>query len=185
MSPRPASSKARRDRTAGAFRQIELVFYIAVAVALALAGLALFGSAGYTFFTHLGEGSFTSNILILMDQMLLVFIVTELIHTVRAVIAENVLMTEPFLIVGIVAAIRRLIVISAEAKNVLGTPDFADLMVEMGLLLAVVVGLGVTIFLLRHTTRTEPRPAHEPESAGLRPERNRDSISPGAESGVL
>jgi uncharacterized membrane protein (DUF373 family) len=149
---------------AGTFRQVELIFYVAVAVALALAGLALFGSAGYTFVTDLGEGSFTSSILSLMDQMLLVFIVTELIHTIRAVIAENVLMTEPFLIVGIVAAIRRLIVISAEAKDVAGTAEFGDLMVEMGILIGVVVGLGVTIFLLRHTTHTEPRPAHEPEA---------------------
>lgn len=164
MSRQPMSAKRRRDRTAGAFRQVELVFYIAVAVALALAGLGLFGSAAYTFFTSLGEGSFASNILALMDQMLLVFIVTELIHTVRAVIAENVLMTEPFLIVGIVAAIRRLIVISAEAQDQVGTAEFADVMVEMGVLIGVVVGLGGTIFLLRHTTRTEPRPAHEPEA---------------------
>jgi hypothetical protein len=34
-------------------------------------------------------------------------------------------------------------------------------MVEMGILIGVVVGLGVTIFLLRHTTHTEPRPAYE------------------------
>jgi uncharacterized membrane protein (DUF373 family) len=152
----------RRERIADAFRQAELYFYVAVAVALALAGTALFGSAAYTFLTDLGEGSFASNILGLMDTMLLVFIVTELIHTVRAVIAENVLMTEPFLIVGIVAAIRRLIVISAEAQNLVGTSDFADAMVEMGVLIGVVVGLGITIFLLRHTTRTEPRPADEP-----------------------
>jgi uncharacterized membrane protein (DUF373 family) len=165
MSRRPVSSKQRRVRTADAFRQVELVFYVAVAVALALAGLGLFVSAVYTFFTDLGEDSFTSSILSLMDQMLLVFIVTELIHTIRAVIAENVLMTEPFLIVGIVAAIRRLIVISAEAKDVAGTPEFGDLMVELGILIGVVVGLGVTVFLLRHTEHTEPRPAHEPEAS--------------------
>jgi uncharacterized membrane protein (DUF373 family) len=160
MSQRP-SSKQKRDRTASLLRQVELIFYTAVAFALALAGLALFGSAAYTFFTHLDEGSFAGNILELMDQMLLVFIVTELIHTVRAVIDENVLMTEPFLIVGIVAAIRRLIVISAEAQDAVGTGQFGDLMVEMGILIGVVVGLGVTIFLLRHTTHTEPRPAYE------------------------
>ena len=152
----------KRDSAAGVFNRVEQAFYVAVAVALAAAGAVLFVNAFYVFFRDLGDLPLANNVLSFLDGMLLVFIVTELIHTVRAVIAENVLMTEPFLIVGIVAAIRRLIVISAEAKDVIGKPEFGDSMIEMGVLIGVVLALGITIFLLRHTSHTEPRPAHEP-----------------------
>jgi uncharacterized membrane protein (DUF373 family) len=101
-------------------------------------------------------------VLALLDGMLLVFIVTELIHTISAVVRQGVLLTEPFLIVGIVAVIRRLIVISAEAKDIAGTEEFGDLMLEIGLLTGSLVALGFVIFLLRHTTHSEPRPSYEP-----------------------
>jgi uncharacterized membrane protein (DUF373 family) len=56
---------------------------------------------------------------------------------------------EPFLIVGIVAAVRRLIVISAEAENLLGTAEFRDVMLEIGVLAVTVLLLGVTVLVLR------------------------------------
>ncbi|HVM35868.1 MAG TPA: phosphate-starvation-inducible PsiE family protein, partial [Actinomycetota bacterium] len=104
-----------------------------------------------------------SQLLGFLDAMLLVFIVTELIHTVRAILRENILMTEPFLIVGIVAAIRRLVVISAEIQDLVGKPEFSDALMEMGVLVAIVVGLAASIFMLRHTEHSEPRPSYEPE----------------------
>jgi hypothetical protein len=56
---------------------------------------------------------------------------------------------EPFLIVGIVAAVRRLIVTSAEAENLLGTAKFRDVMLEIGILAMAVLLLGVTVLVLR------------------------------------
>jgi uncharacterized membrane protein (DUF373 family) len=141
---------------------VEDCFYIGVALALAVAGLGLFGYVLYDFVAHIREDPFPSLILGLLDGLLLVFIITELIHTIRAVISEKVLISEPFLVVGIVAVIRRMVVVSAEAKDLIGKPQFSDAMLETGLLTAAVVGLGLVIFLLRHTTHSEPRPEHEP-----------------------
>jgi uncharacterized membrane protein (DUF373 family) len=101
-------------------------------------------------------------VLQLLEGVLLVFILTELIHTIGAIISEGVLTTEPFLIVGIVAAVRRLLVITAEAPEVSGEA-LRDALWEVGAMVLVVVGLGFTIFLVRHTYRTEPRPSHAPE----------------------
>jgi uncharacterized membrane protein (DUF373 family) len=160
MSAQPA----QRDRIASAFRFVEQAFYFGVAVALAIGGVILFFQVGWTFF-----GSFTANprgaIIQLLEGLLLVFILAELIHTVRAIIEENVLRTEPFLIVGIVAAIRRLLVVTADADRRLGQPEFRDLMIEMAALAGTVVLLGLTIYLVRHTFQSEPLPAHERESA--------------------
>jgi uncharacterized membrane protein (DUF373 family) len=162
---RPMSEQlAQRDRIASAFRFIEHAFYFGVAVAMAIGGIVLFFQVGWTFFQSLG-GDPRRAILQFLEGLLLVFILAELIHTVRAVIEENVLRTEPFLIVGIVAAIRRMLVITADADRYVGQAEFRDLVLEMAVLAATVVLLGVTIYLVRHTTQSEPVPAHERREA--------------------
>lgn len=160
----PDSPKESRVRSATEqfFGYLEDFFYVAIAGSLALAGLILFGYVVYDFGTHISDGEMTTQILSLLDGLLLVFIITELIHTIRAVIDDKILVSEPFLVVGIVAAIRRLVVVGAQSKELLGTPEFGDAMVEIGLLTGSVLALGVTIFLLRHTEHSEPRPSHEP-----------------------
>jgi uncharacterized membrane protein (DUF373 family) len=96
-------------------------------------------------------------VLELLSGLLLVFIFTELISTIRVAIARRTVQVEPFLIVGMVAAIRRLIVISAEAENVLGTVQFRDLMLEIGLLAGTVLVLGATVFVLRIARQGDDR----------------------------
>jgi uncharacterized membrane protein (DUF373 family) len=91
-----------------------------------------------------------------------VFIFTELMSTIRVAIARRRVEVEPFLIVGIVAAIRRLIVISAEAENLLGSAQFRDLMLEIGVLAGTVLVLGVTVFVLRIVHRGGDRPTIGP-----------------------
>jgi uncharacterized membrane protein (DUF373 family) len=150
-----------RHLTAQVFRYAEQAFYVGVAIALAVAGLVLFANVVHAFYVGLRAGNVAASVLSFLDGLLLVFIISEIIHTVRAVIDENVLTTEPFLIVGIVAAIRRLIVATAEAKEHLGRPEFGQVMLEIGALAGTVVALGLTIYLLRHTFHTEPKPSHE------------------------
>jgi uncharacterized membrane protein (DUF373 family) len=158
-----ARERRVREWTESGFGFIEDALYVLVALALAVGGIILFGSVVYDFASKVSDGSISTLILELLDGLLLVFIITELIHTIRVVIDEKVLVSEPFLVVGIVAAIRRLVVVSAEAKDLIGKPTFSDAMLEIGLLAATVLALGGTIFLLRHTTHSEPRPGHEPD----------------------
>ena len=157
-----ASERWLRDRTERGFGFVEDLLYVLVALALSLAGLALFGYAVYEFFTKVTQDPLSGLILALLDTLLLVFIITEIIHTIRVVIDEKILVSEPFLVVGIVAAIRRLVVVSAEAKDLIGKPEFGDAMLEIGVLTGTVLALGATIFMLRHTEHSEPRPSHEP-----------------------
>jgi uncharacterized membrane protein (DUF373 family) len=88
-------------------------------------------------------------VLELLSGLLLVFIFTELISTIRVVIARRSMVVEPFLIVGILAAVRRLIVVSAEAENLLGTAQFRDVMLEIAILAGTMLLLGATVLLLR------------------------------------
>ena len=136
----------------------EFLLDAAVAVALSVGGVVLFGVVVYDFVRHLGQGPVLRQVLDLLSGLLLVFIFTELISTVRVVIARRAVQAEPFLVVGIVAAIRRLIVISAEAEDVLGTPRFRDLILEIAVLAGTVLVLGATVLLLRLTRRGGDEP---------------------------
>ena len=164
-SQRDKGNDARlRERTSDAFGYAEDFFYVIVAGALALVGLAYFGYTVYDFVKHVADGEdFAVLAVELLSSLLLVFIFTEIIHTIRAVIDEKILVAEPFLIVGIVAAIRRMVVLSAEAQDLLGKPEFSDAMLELGILTMTALLLGLTIFLLRKTSTSEPVSEHEPD----------------------
>ena len=146
-----------RHRTSAFFRFAEEFFYVAVAASLALIGLLYFGYTLYDFVEHVRDqgGDLPELVIELLASLLLVFIFTEIINTIRAVIDEKILVAEPFLIVGIVAAIRRMIVLSAEAKDLLGERQFGDAMMELSVLAVTVLLLGMTVWLLRKTTQSE------------------------------
>jgi uncharacterized membrane protein (DUF373 family) len=150
MRPRGADWE-RRDRSgiAALLGYGEFLIDTVVALALIVGGTILLGVVVYDFVRDLGQGPFIAVVLELLSGLLLVFIFTELITTIRVVIARRRVVVEPFLIVGIVAAVRRLIVISAEAENLLGTAEFRDVMLEIGVLAVTVLLLGVTVLVLR------------------------------------
>jgi uncharacterized membrane protein (DUF373 family) len=142
----------------------EFLIDTTVALALIVGGTILLGVVVYDFVRDLGQGPFVAQVLELLSGLLLVFIFTELITTIRVVIARRRVVVEPFLIVGIVAAVRRLIVISAEAENLLGTAQFRDVVLEIAVLAGTVLLLGATVLVLRL------RPAADNESTTRLPE---------------
>ena len=159
-----SENSALREKVGDIFGYAEDGFYVAVAGALVAVGAIYLVYTIYDFIVHWSDGGDLSILVVeLLGGLLLVFIFTELVHTIRAVIDERVLVADPFLIVGIVAAIRRIIVLSAEAKNLVGKPEFSDAMLELGILTVMVLLLGLTVFLLRRTTSSEPVSEHEPD----------------------
>ena len=140
----------------------EFLIDTVVALALIVGGTILLGVVMYDFVSGLGQGPFVVVVPSLLSGLLLVFIFTELITTIRVVIARRKVVVEPFLIVGIVAAVRRLIVISAEAENLLGTVKFRDVMLEIAILAGTVLLLGATVLPRRR--RRLYGPADQPFS---------------------
>ncbi len=154
MRPEGADQRRRdQSRIAALLGYGEVLIDTAVALALIVGGAILLGVVVYDFARDLGRVAFVGNALGLLSGLLLVFIFTELISTIRVIIARRRVEVEPFLIVGIVAAVRRLIVVSAEAENLLGTARFRDVMLEIGVLAATVLLLGATVLVLRITRR--------------------------------
>src|SRR4030081_3360117 len=86
----------------------------------------------------------------------------EIPHTVPISIRSHVLVTEPFLDVGLIASIRRILVISLEMATFTkettwsneGASVIRSSMIELGLLGGLVFVLVVSIVLLRRYPRT-------------------------------
>jgi uncharacterized membrane protein (DUF373 family) len=156
---------------------IALGVLLAAAAALALTGTVPLFAAGVRDFTG------TSAIFVLIDRLLLVLLLVELLHTVRISVRSHVLVIEPFLIIGIIAIIRRTLVLTLQAEgftqNMHWTDDvkanFRASMTEAGmlaLLLAVLVGSIYVIRTLGQDKTDEQQAAFEssesPEPSRLR-----------------
>jgi Phosphate-starvation-inducible E family len=98
-------------------------------------------------------------VLRVLDQLLVVLMLVEILHTVRISIRSHTLVTEPFLVVGLIASIRRILVITLEAATLTkegrwstdGASIFHASMIELGLLGVLVLVLVFSITLLRRT----------------------------------
>ena len=95
--------------------------------------------------------SLTANIVPLLDRLLLILLVVELLYTVQVSFREHGLIPEPFLLVGLIAAIRRVLVLTAEFGEVRDQTDivFQHLVVELAVLTFLIVALVVSLVLLR------------------------------------
>lgn len=123
------------------------------------AALALFLTVGLLFYSavegmlRVAEQGVLETALLVLDRVLLIFIFVELLHTIRVVIQENEIIAEPFLLVGIIAVVRRILLVTAEAEQVVGTPEFQDLVLELGVLTVLVIALAFALYLIRLTRK--------------------------------
>jgi uncharacterized membrane protein (DUF373 family) len=141
----------------------EVVIYAALAVLLFATALATIGNAGKMLWVALSRWSIATDTLAVLDQLLLVLMLVEILHTVRISIHSHVLVTEPFLVVGLIASIRRMLVITLEAASLTnngswardGASIFRASMYELGLLGVLILILVFSITLLRRFAPTE------------------------------
>ncbi len=98
-----------------------------------------------------------------LDGLLLVFILLELLAGVRATMKEKKLVAEPFLIVGIIASIKEIVILTFESKEIYETENaaFDNAMIEIGVLAGVILLLSFASYLVR---RKEREPEEEEEA---------------------
>jgi hypothetical protein len=141
----------------------EVAIYAILAVLLFITALLSIASAARLLWDGLGHGTIAVETLRVLDQLLVVLMLVEILHTVRVSIRSHILVTEPFLVVGLIASIRRILVITLEASTLTkegswstqGASIFRASMLELGLLGLLVLVLVFCITLLR---RYSPSP---------------------------
>ena len=129
----------------------ETLIYVAIAALLSLAGAVLLAWTAWRFVDDVSGAEIGGAALLMLDRLLLVLMLVELLYTVRASLETLSLVPEPFLIVGLIAAVRRILVITAEAWN-LGDQDpdqFNRAMIVLGLLSGMILVIVVAVVLLR------------------------------------
>lgn len=144
-----------------AFAGIEEGLYIIVGLALlAAAVFVVVGTvSGLVHAIDHGQSAINAGIL-LLDRILLLLIVAELIHTLRYVVLRGRIVVEPFLFVGLIAVVRRVLIITAELEQ--QTPSgraLTNQLLELGLLGFLALALSVGIFLVRRSGRDGYDPA--------------------------
>jgi uncharacterized membrane protein (DUF373 family) len=144
--------ESARNWVARAFRWIEDVVYVGLGLLLAGCALTLLASVGLMFWHHLMAGSLSEKIVQLLDRLLLILLIIEVMYTVQVSFREHSLAPEPFLIVGLIAVIRRLLVLTAELPQVLEKADpliFRQVSIELALLALMIAALVASLVLLR------------------------------------
>jgi hypothetical protein len=149
----PIPSPAR-EGVARFFSLIEDVVYVGLAALLAGSALYLLGAGAVQFARESVSLTLGENIVALLDRLLLVLMIVEVLYTVQVSFREHTLVPEPFLVVGLIAAIRRVLVITAEFGKLaeLGDAAFRNAMIELALLTVMVVALVASLVLLRRRT---------------------------------
>jgi uncharacterized membrane protein (DUF373 family) len=128
-----------------------VVIYFVVALILVVGAALLAVDAVTTFIDFVADGEpLLAAATEVLSVLLLVFVFVELLGAVRKTLRERRLLAEPFLLVGIIAAIKEIVVVAgAERPKDGGFAEFRDGMIEIGVLAGVVLVLALAALLLR------------------------------------
>jgi hypothetical protein len=133
------------------FSRAEDIVYAGLGLVLAVSALALLITEMVSLGQYIAQGKISEIIVPLLDQLLLIVILVELLFTVKVSFREHVLEPSPFLVVGLVAVSRRIIVLSAELSKLIkeGEQIFQSALMELGLLILSAVALVFCLRMLR------------------------------------
>jgi uncharacterized membrane protein (DUF373 family) len=150
--PEPsAREEALTTWIAHAFGRVEDVVYVGLALVLSALAVGLLVDGVISFWQAVMAGELSARVAILLDRILLILMVVEILYTVQVSLREHTLVPEPFLVVGLIAGIRRILVLTAEFSDILeeGGTAFRNAMLELGVLTAMVLALVAALVLLR------------------------------------
>lgn len=141
------------------FSRVEDLVYVGLALILAALAIGLLVNGAIAFVQALMANELTGRVALLLDQLLLILMVVEILYTVQVSLREHTLVPEPFLVVGLIAAIRRILVLTAEFAEFLsqGGNAFRNAMIELGVLTFLILALVAALALLRR--RSTPQAA--------------------------
>ena len=156
---------------------VEDAIYAIIALFLIGSGGLLMFGAGLYIAQNFDVNNIHDMIVHVLDETLLVFMVVELLHTVRITLRDHALAAEPFLVVGLIAGVRRILILTASSDNCASKavstststclqsgPQFFVYWVQLLLLIVLVVAMVVALFIWRRSTIPLGRQPKTPSS---------------------
>jgi uncharacterized membrane protein (DUF373 family) len=145
-----------RMRSTEVFQQIEHTLYVGLAVLLCATSVLALAGAAMMLWVGLADWAETNAVFDVIDRLLFVLMLVEILHTVLVSVRSGTLRCEPFLIVGLIASIRRILVITlktsqATQQTMSDSQEriFRTSMIELGVLGMLILVMVVSIYLLR------------------------------------
>ncbi len=125
----------------------DVVTVIVGIVLIALASIVLI--AAIVDFVNGSDGSVTAGATDLLDRVLLVLILVEIVHTVVLSLRAHRLVAQPFIVVGLIAVIRRILFVLTPGSHI--NASTSELALLIGMVAVFVAGLiAVNIFERGH-----------------------------------
>lgn len=147
---------------------------VLILIGLVLVGLAvlMLGNAIVEVVRATQENKIHESAIEILDRVLLVMMTMEIVYTVAISLEAHALVAEPFLIIGAIAAIRRMLVITATStKDEHDSPEvFRNTLYELALLALIVITMALAIYILKRASilaadKKEGEAPHLPEDA--------------------
>jgi uncharacterized membrane protein (DUF373 family) len=95
---------------------------------------------------------------LVLDRVLMVLIIAEIAATLRAVLVYHQIAAEPFLFIGLIASVRRILAVTAAFEEPHSNQDLNRLLLELGALGLLIVGIAAAILMIRTVPGTLRRP---------------------------
>ena len=155
------SPSPQRD-VLGPFGHIERAIAVGIAAILSLAAVLALAGAVTLAWDAMTQWPHIRSLFVIVDRLLFVLMVIEILHTVRASIQTHQLSSEPFLIVGMIATIRRILVVTLETSDrpesqaTAAAPSFEHAMIELGMLGMLTLVLAIAIYLSHRSRGQSP-----------------------------
>jgi uncharacterized membrane protein (DUF373 family) len=131
----------------------ELVLYVAVGAFLAVASiLILVGTVHELYHAVSARLGGVDTGVIVLDRVLLLLIIAELVYTLRFVLRTHEIVVEPFLYIGLIAVVRRILIVTAQFERPsAGGRALTNLLLELGLLGFLALAVATALFLIRRS----------------------------------
>ena len=167
MDRKSADGRLRNFVVLGLARVEDLV-YAGLGVLLAALALAFLFTTANSFIATIFARSLTGQVSTLLDQVLLILLIIELLYTVQVSFREHGLLVEPFLVIALIAVIRRILVLTAELPKMPAAagPEFSHRLLELGLLTAMVMVLVAALIVMQRLARHGDSDKKDDEAEG-------------------
>lgn len=160
-------SRIMRVATRG-LGMVEHAVYVTLGILLSGATVLALSDVAIELFRGFRDMAGSVAILPIVDRLLFVLLLVEVLHTVRASLQTGGLTPEPFLVVGLIASIRRVLVITlqtSEATKPGGWTAETDAlikgaMLELSVIGALILILVVSLYLLARA-KSQAAPSHK------------------------
>jgi uncharacterized membrane protein (DUF373 family) len=129
---------------------VQSAIYLVVAALLVTAAVFILVGTVQDLIEGTSSRAIADSGLFILDRVLLLFIIAELLNTLRLVDASGQILAEPFLLIGLIAIVRRLLIIAAELEGAKGRP-LTDFLIQIGALAGLAFVLVVSIYILRRS----------------------------------